>query len=325
MESVLSQQEIDAMVKAARVAGSSETPEAPRARVEPWDLRRSSQIGREQLEAITSLHEGFARNLTHALSAYLRAAFSAVLVSAEHLSYREFLQSIPESGYLASCRLEPMGLNAVLQLDLKVAFPMIELLLGGEAHGGVVNREVTEIEEQILDSVARIVCRELGSIWKPLAVELAFEGRMGTASARRLMSPEDKTLLLSFEAAVSEVRGGLNIAVPVTVSHALLRKLSSDWTSSRSRSGQDSRQRLMQLLLDCPFSAELIAPGLRLPVTALADVAPGDVLTFERPAGAPAALFVSGCEMYSALPARSGNVRAAKLLQPAPQPLSRKK
>ena len=33
---------------------------------------------------------------------------------------------------MASCRLDPTGLNAALQLDLKVAFPIIDLLLGGE-------------------------------------------------------------------------------------------------------------------------------------------------------------------------------------------------
>ena len=125
-------------------------------------MRLAGQIGREQLQAITQLHETFARNLTHSLGAYLRVVFAATLVSAEHLTYREFLQRIPENNYLASCRLDPMGVNAALQLDLKIAFPIIDLLLGGEGKSLTATREITEIEEQILDSVARIVCRELG-------------------------------------------------------------------------------------------------------------------------------------------------------------------
>ena len=92
-------------------------------KVEPWDVRRAGQIGREQLQAITRLHEGFARSLTQALGAYLRVVFAAALVSAEHLTYREFLERIPETTYLASCKLEPMGVTGALQLDLKVAFP----------------------------------------------------------------------------------------------------------------------------------------------------------------------------------------------------------
>jgi flagellar motor switch protein FliM len=118
-------------------------------KVEPWDVRRVGQIGGEQLKAITQLHEGFAGSLTHALGAYLRVAFNASLVSAEYLTYREFLERIPETTYLASCKLEPMGVNGVLQLDLKVIFPIVDLLLGGEGKGLSATRTSTEIEEQI--------------------------------------------------------------------------------------------------------------------------------------------------------------------------------
>ncbi len=98
-------------------------------------MRKAGQIGREQLQAITQLHEGFARSLTHALGAYLRVVFAATLVSAEHLTYREFLERIPETTYLASCKLEPMGVIGALQLDLKVALPIVDLLLGRRRQG----------------------------------------------------------------------------------------------------------------------------------------------------------------------------------------------
>jgi flagellar motor switch protein FliM len=230
------------------------------------------------------------------------------------LTYREFLQRIPETTYIASCRLDPTGVNAALQLDLKVAFPIIDLLLGGEGKGMPAAREITEIEEQILDSVARIVCRELGLAWQALALEVVFEKRMETAGAQRLMSPEEKTLSLSFEVTMPEVRGGLNVAVPATVSNALLRKISADWSHRRPRGATDSRQRLMRRLLECPFQVELGAKGVRAAVSALADLAPGTVLSFARSAAEPASLLIAGREMFHALPARCGNIRAARVL-----------
>src|SRR5271167_4064028 len=111
MQNELNQKQIDAMVQAARSGGHTDTGPTKEPRVEPWDVRRAGQIGREQLQAITQLHESFARSLTHALGAYLRVVFSAALVSAEHLTYREFLHRIPETTYLASCRLDPMGVT----------------------------------------------------------------------------------------------------------------------------------------------------------------------------------------------------------------------
>jgi len=317
MEKVLNQEEIDAMVRSAR-SGNQAAAQAAPSRVEPWDIRRAGQIGREQLMAINSLHEGFARSLTNALGAYLRVVFAATLVSAEHLSYREFLQSLPETTYLASCRLDPMAGNALLQLDLKVAFPMIDLLLGGEGRGIAATREITEIEEQILDSVARIVCRELGVAWQALALEFAFEQRLEPGSARRLMPPEEKTLSLTFEITMPDVRGGLNFAVPATVSNALLRKIAASWSHPRSRPSDDSRQRLMRRLLDCPFAVELGAAGVRAPVSDLAALVPGEVLAFSRPVAEPASLLVAGHEMFRAAPARIGNIRAARVLEAVP-------
>jgi len=317
VQKVLNQEEIDAMVRAARGGSRVQAPPSNQPHVEAWDLRRAGQIGREQLQTINLLHEGFARNLTHSLGAYLRVVFATALVSAEHLTYREFLQRIPETTYLASCRLDPTGLNAALQLDLKVALPIIDLLLGGEGKSMAATREITEIEEQILDAVARIICRELGVAWQALALEVNFEERLETGEAQRIMPAEEKTLSLSFEVTMAEVRGGLNLAVPASVSNALLRKISSEWSHRRPRAGSDFRERLASRLLDCPFELELGATDVRVSVSRLAQLSAGDTLFFARAAAEPASLLVSGTKMFRAVPARCGEGRAARVLTPA--------
>ncbi len=315
---VLNQEEIDAMVRAARSGAQTEArAEAGRSRAiacERWDARRAGQIGREQLQAINLLHEGFARNLTNSLGAYLRVVFAATLVSAEHLSYREFLQRMPEMTYLSSLRLEPLGAQGALQLDLKIAFPMIDLLLGGQGSSAGTAREITEIEEQILESVARIVCRELGTAWQALPVEVSFDQRLALAEAQRLMPPEEKILSLSFEVTLSDTHGGLHVALPASVSNALLRKISADWSYQKPRNRTDSREHLMRTLLDCPFPAELGAHNLRSRVRELSELAPGSLLLFARHVEQPASLLIADVEMFQAVPARSGRQRSAWLL-----------
>ena len=325
MQKELNQEQIDAMVKAARSgAGAKAAQEGPR--VELWDVRRAGQIGREQLQAVTELHEGFARNLTHSLGAYLRVVLTAALVSAEHLAYREFLERIPETTYFASCKLEPMGVDAALQLDLKVAFSVIDLLLGGEGKGAAATREITEIEEQIIESVARIVCRELGRAWQAVNLQVGFEKRLEPAEVQRLMAPDDKTLSLSFEVTMSDVRGSLNLAVPVSVSHALLRKISAEWNARRPHRRSEWRDRLKERLLECPFPAELAAGELHAAVSKLSELAPGQLLRLGSKTSQPASLLVGGVQMFQATPARCGEARAAHLLaisgetaEPGPQ------
>jgi flagellar motor switch protein FliM len=315
VQNELNQEQIDAMVRAAR-SGGADASKAKEHKVEPWDVRRAGQIRREQLQAITALHEGFARSLTHSLGAYLRVVFAATLVSAEHLTYREFLERVPETTYLASCRLEPMGVIGALQLDLKVALPIVDLLLGGEGKAFAVTREITEIEEEIVESVARIVCRDLGAAWQAVDLQVDLDKRVGLADAQRLMPLGEKTLSLSFEITMLEVRGGLNLAVPVSVSHALLRKISAESSEHRPRRRNQWRERVKSCLLDCPFPVELGVDGLTATVDELTELVPGYLLPLRRAVSKPASVLVAGVEIFTAAPSRCGPTRAAQVLQP---------
>ena len=144
---------------------------------------------------------------------------------------------------------------------------------------------------------------------------VSFDERLEEGAANRLMPPEEKSFCLSFEINMSDVRGGLNLAVPAAVSNALLRKISADWSYRRPRGQADSRQRLVRRLLDCPFRVELGATGLNSAIGKLTDLAPGKLLSFSRSSAKPASLLVAGLEIFRAIPARCRNLRAAKVLE----------
>src|SRR5882757_2147783 len=277
VEKILDQGEIDAMVRAARGGAAAET-KVKQKKVVPWDVRQAAQIGREQMHAISLLHEGFARNLTNSVGAYLRIGFNAALVSAEHLTFAEFLQRIPEVTYLASIKLEPMGATGLLQFDLSVAFPLIDVLLGGEGKGAPPTREITEIEEQIIETVVRIICRELQVAWQAMTLEFEFEQRQQPQQVQQLMPAEEKTLSMSFEITVAESRGTMNLVVPAVVSNALLRKLSVGWATAKRKARSDSSQRLQARVLACPFQVELCMNSVTVPLRELSELEAGDLL-----------------------------------------------
>ena len=312
MEKVLDQQEIDDMVRAAR----SGTPAAGSIGpvIQAWDVRQAGQIGREQLRAINQLHELFARNLTTSVGGYLRIAFDCSLVSAEHLTYREFLQRVPEKTYLASIDLAPVGAVAVLQFDLAIVFPIIDVMLGGEGKSSEMTRDITEIEEQVLEGVTRIMCRELQTSWRAISLQFNFGARQQILQTQRLMPQDEKNLCLSFEIKMSETRGTLNLAVPAVVSNALLRKISADFSYQRPRGPVEARLQIQKKLLNCLFPVELSMPGLQVPLQKLTDLAPDHLLLFPMDAADPAALMLGGVRLCSATPVRLGAHRAARVL-----------
>jgi flagellar motor switch protein FliM len=316
MEKTLHQEQVGDPAPVIGTTAADEASSSPI--VEAWDLRRAGQIGREQLRSISQLHEMFARNLTHSMAAYLRVVFECALTSADHLTFREFLHNMPERTYLASCHLAPVDVTAVLQMDLAVACSILDIMLGGEGKCGEIRREITEIEEQVLESIMRIVCRELQAAWAPISLEFSFGQRLLPSSAQRLMVPDEKNLCLKFEIKMSEASGTLILAVPAVVSNALLRKISADCTYQRPHSPVAARAQIQKKLLACPFEIELCLPQLQLPLATLVGLKPGDVLSLGRNVNRPATLLVDESTLGMALPVRVNARRAARVVSLGP-------
>lgn len=312
MEKVPNQQKTDDMARAGRA--DSATADSTGPVVQPWDIRQAGQIGAEQLRSINQLHELFARNLSTAIGGYLRIAFECSLASTEHLTYCEFLQRFPETTYVASIGLAPVDAVAVIQFDLAIAFPMIDIMLGGEGKKSEIARNITEIEEQVLEGIIRIMCRELQVSWQAISLEFTFDDRQKMPQAQRLMPPNEKNLCLSFEIKMPDTCGILNLAVPAVVSNALLRKLSSDFSYQRRHSPVEARHQIQKKLLDCFFPVELCMTGLQVPLQSLTEFIPGNVLAFSRNAAAPAFLLIGDVPLGSATPMRVNGQRAAQVL-----------
>jgi flagellar motor switch protein FliM len=310
-EKMLQQAEIDALFAAARASAPEDKRSQLPARVTPYSYASSGQISTEQLRAISMLNDLFARNLTHNLAASLRTRFQVNLVSAEQIPFNEFLLRIPEISYVASVRLEPLGALSVLQLEMSLAPPVIDLLLGGEGKEGPL-RELTDIEEAILASVVEIICRELTVAWQPVGLVFNFERRQMLTQVGRIISVNERTLCLSFELRMPHASGLLNLAFPAVVSNTILRRMTVDWGRSR-RHAAEVRERLEELALGIRFGATLELPRVSLPVSTMEKLEPGMVLRL-RLAGETPALWCGGGEVLAQARAlRQGEHRAARI------------
>jgi flagellar motor switch protein FliM len=279
----------------------------------PWDIRQAGKIRREPLRALTLLHETFARKLSHSLGTFLCVEFGTTLASLDELGSHEFSDCLPDVTYLCSLKLTPLDTRAFLQLDLSVAFPLIDLLLGGDGKGAVEPREVTEIEEQILQTIIQMVCRELAIAWEPLGLEFNITGRHAKANVSRVIPPQSKMLVLRFDVTMLESRGNFHLAIPTTVSTALLRKISVDRPSDSSHGASESLEQVKSRLRMFPFPVELVVPNIRVPAEELIDVNAGDMILLPQSIGAPAKLLVGGHPLFEATVMRYERRRVARL------------
>ena len=315
MEKDLSQSEIDELFRTARGPAANQTEEVAGARVERWDVHQAGVLRKEQLNSISQLHENFARSLTTAVGGYLRDKFEVALVAVEQLAYRDFLARISDVTYYGSFHLSPGDASGFLQMDLSLVFPMVDLLLGGPGGTPPGTRQVSEIEEMLMEGVARAICHELDLVWGPLGLQVSFEQRQPVSQMLRLMPAQEKTLTLTFEVTMAGSQGMLNIGFPAVISSALLRKLATELVYQRPRGPASHQESIVKRLLDSTVQVELATSLVPVKLTYLLNMQPGCLLPLRLSTEEPARLRLQGRDCWLARPVRSAaNYRAAQLL-----------
>ncbi len=303
---------IDAPPETAR----EKQPRRTAQQVEAYDFRKAGQFGGKQFQSLSSIHESFARSLSLSLGASLRTSLEVAMLSIEPNSYEQFLQQSTESSYFAAVALTPLESPAAIELDAAIAFPMLDLLLGGEGKPEEQLRPLTEIEEQILESVMKMVCHELQSLWKPLmGTDVRFERRLRQPQSQSLMPGNERIVVIQFEIAMGEARGFLKLLVPSLVTNGLLRRMSQQHVYRARPTPANKNERLQERLQDAAFRVELVLANLQASLRELVALTPGKVLSFRHRVTDPAMLLVSGKGMFSAYPVASGKLRAAQILK----------
>jgi flagellar motor switch protein FliM len=250
----LDQTQIDTLFTKAQA--SHGTRKVLNKNVTAYDMRRSNQLTQGQVSAVTTLHESLARRLGGSLAAHLRVAFEMTLVSVEQLSYSEFLPRLPDLAYFVSVHVMPIDARVALQLDISLAYPIIDVALGGSGSETLDLRDLTEIEEQILESIFRLILLDMRSTWAPvLDLDFQFEQRQRNVQMHNIMEPAEKVLCLSFEAHLAEYSGTFAMLFPAVVANALLWRLSIQGARSERIPSRDLRRRMHEQLLSCPFVA----------------------------------------------------------------------
>jgi len=314
MQKILNQEEIDALFRRARGAKAAVTAAAAQS-ITPCDFRSAGQITKEQLRLLTGLHETFARNLSHSLGAYLRIGLEMAVVSVEQLTYAEFLQRMPDATYFGIMKVNELEKSVGITVELPIAFPILDLLLGGRGRAEGQVRKLTEIEEEIFASIVTMIVRELSSSWQAQGMGFTYEGRLAQAEVSDLNSPTERVLVISFELRMPEVQAVLNIVFPSAVSALMQRSLQR---SVRRHSTAAATEHLRNRMMQSEFQLELSLPAVSVPAKDLLALEAGKVLKLPHRVQEPVSMTVAGSRLFYAYPVSKNDKRAGYIQKLSP-------
>ncbi|MFZ5828554.1 MAG: flagellar motor switch protein FliM [Planctomycetota bacterium] len=291
-------------------------PPKPREKITPYDFKRPERVGKEQMRALQTLHEGFGRNFGAALSAMLRSIVEVKLTSVDQLTYSEFVFSLENPTCFNLLKAEPLEGNLILDINPSILYPIIDRLLGGGREGGpLARRPLTEIELRLVSRITTLFLNELHHAWENvLDLNLAVVQVESNPQLVQIVPPNEVVVLISFELTIGELRGMMNLCIPYNSIERIGGKLSANSWSAYGRK-QATPETIKQISgAVCTSSVALSVRLAQTHITAgeLVGLRVGDIITTQKDVRSPLVVSVEGVPKFRAHP---GAVKGHKAIR----------
>lgn len=288
------------------------------------NFRYAGRLSNENARALTAQHEKFATNVTNSLELYLGTSLQLKLLSLEQLAMMDYVGGLAPNSYLLPCPLNVMESSFLMELGISLIFPIIDLLLGGDGTTSEEVRELTEIDEEIMQSVTALIVKQVELSWRTLNLSLTPGRCIKPAMIQQVFLANEKLVLLRFEMTIGDTTGPFNIALPTSFVGFLLRHLKAAQSKKTTSLRLLRSPSLHDRILDCDFTVAADMTQMRVLVKDLIDLTPGAILRMRAPIQRSGRLTVENVEIFEALPVRNGMWKAAQLSCRSQEPAARK-
>jgi flagellar motor switch protein FliM len=282
--------------------------------IHPCNFRYAGRLSNENARALTVLHEKLALNVASSLEVYLGASLRMKLLTLEQLAIQDYIGSLVPNSYLLPCALNVMDSNFLMEMDIPLIFPIIDLLLGGAGTTSDEVRELTEIDEEIMQSVSIIIVQQIERSWRALNVVLTPGRCIKPTIVPQIFPINEKLVVLTFEMEIAEMTGHFKIVLPTSFVGFLLRHMKAIQSKKRLNLRQLPNPSLRERILECNFLTSVDITNMRVMVKDLVDLRPGTILKMKAPVKNPGRLTVEDVDIFEAVPVRSGPLKAAQLV-----------
>ncbi|MDP3588160.1 MAG: flagellar motor switch protein FliM [Sulfuricurvum sp.] len=307
MADILSQEEIDALLDVVdeegevSLDGEEENLFANR-QITLYDFKRPNRVSKEQLRAFRGIHDKMARSISSQISSIMRSIVEIQLHSVDQMTYGEFLMSLPNPTSFNVFSMKPLEGNGVLEINPSIAFPMLDRILGGKGEPFEANREFSDIELSLFETILRVMMATLREAWGPVT-ELypQIESKESSPNVVQIVAQNEIVVMVVMEIIIGHSSGMMNICYPVIALEPILPKLASRDLMLNETSSKKSRNQELQVLLGgAHVNVDVNLGYAELSLHELLDIEEGDILRLNLPANDVVSVSVDGKERFVA-------------------------
>ncbi|NLM42268.1 MAG: flagellar motor switch protein FliM [Firmicutes bacterium] len=311
MEDILTQEEIDLLIKAVTQPDLElEKETEPETQSDTrYDFSRPNKFSKEHIRALHRIHEQFCRTYAGYMSAKLRHRVDLKVQSIEQILFGDFVRSLPNPSVLSIYQVQPLEGYAIVQLTPDIAFLLHDRLCGGDGVPIRRSRSLTDIEVAVLRrQVLSVFSSLLSDAWREVA-ELRFELESMESNPQFLQAAADRdaVALITMRFELNDVSDMVSICLPHRTLEPILKNLTHIRMFESLQQPDPGRVELLREQVRAAVVPVEVELG-RTTVTVgdLLDLAPGDVVVLDRKKNETLDVKIGSMTKFKGTPGRLG-------------------
>ena len=317
MSRILSEDEVDALLRGVRDGAVSAGGRAPASGVQTFDLTSQERNLRGRLPGLELVVDRFVRGLRTSLGALLGQMPELDVRGLELLKFARVTARLPRPVGLGVFRMPPLRGQGLVVVTPALVSTLLQVFCGGtpERTAPVAGRDLSAIEQRVLERIGARVLHDLKEAFRPLAA-IEFGGLSAETNPvfAAIAGPQELVVLLELAVGIVGLADpALWLCLPNAALDPLRHRLQTGVSGAGEAPGAGFGDRLRAALaaVELEFAAELGMHRMRLrDVLALGT---GDVVPLRTGREGPVLVRVEGRPRFLAAPGVQSGSNAVRI------------
>ena len=308
MEKILSQDEIDALLKGV-VSGEVETQAGedgqPAGGVKQYDLFNQERIIRGRMPTLELINDRFTRHQSLSWSSLLNTKVEFNIIGTQIMKFGAFLKTVPIPSSLNVFRMDPLRGNGLFVMNAFLVYLIVDYFFGGKAqtHVKPEGRDFTSIQLRIIKKLVQLAFEDLDKAWRAaLVVKTELIRSEVNPQCAMVVSSSEIVFVSTLQVSFGETTSDFFLVYPYSMFEPIKEKLYSGLVSDQVEQDGSWASRFHAKLQDCPLAVTVRLGTVSVKVRDVLDFAPGDLILLDQRPGDPLDCFVEGFLKFQGSP-----------------------
>lgn len=255
-DDILSQDEVDALLKGVLGEAEEEGPAADDGSLRTYDIGKQERIVRGRMPTLEIINERFARMFRIGLFNFMRRTAEISVSPVKVVKYSEFVRNLVVPTNLNLVRFKPLRGTALFIFDPNLVFLVVDNLFGGDGrfHMRVEGRDFTPTEQKVIQRMLDVVLEEYKKSWDPVhPIEFEYVRSEMNPQFANVATPSEVVVVTTFNVELGEGGGDFHVCMP----YAMIEPIRDLLTSSMQGERLEVDDRWLRLMAQQVQDAEV--------------------------------------------------------------------